>query len=294
MMSSMWRVAYLVPIALAGDRRGSRRNMRQAYPAPARTAQPRLHRPRRLCAQRLAPLRAVSGYPFADYARFLIANPGWPDEDEAAPLGRSGDAARRECPDRARLLRHRQAAESAMAGPGWPKLMPPAAEPPRRSTAARKAWGSADLSAADEQAIWARYGASLHHAPTTTSAPMPCCSTRRPSDAARFVAHDQPAAPGRLCRAGRDAERRRRRRSALRRGDRPGDQRRRPDDGPRPLPSRQQLRRRARASSPPARTISSIARPTSSASMKCCCSSPSEARRAPRLSDRLQYRPPGR
>ena len=76
---------------------------------------------------------------------------------------------------------------AATAGRGLPTPMRRAGGWPKRSTAARNAWASPDLSGTDEQAIWARYGSQLHHAPTTTAASTLCCSPRRPDDAARFI-----------------------------------------------------------------------------------------------------------
>ena len=76
-MSSMWRIAVFLPVLLATAPSSSAQY--QATPAYAR-----------LCghsAQGVTSsindwrtLRQSSNYRFADYARFLNANPGWPEE----------------------------------------------------------------------------------------------------------------------------------------------------------------------------------------------------------------------
>ena len=48
-----------------------------------------------------------------------------------------------------------------MAGQGLPTLMPSSGRMAEALAAARSAWASPDLSGTDEQAIWARYGASF-------------------------------------------------------------------------------------------------------------------------------------
>ena len=125
-------------------------------------------------------LRQSNGYRFADYARFLVANPGWPGESAHAQ-----DAPRRRCAaartprPRARLLRRRQADAAATAGRGSPRLTLATGKPTEALAAARKAWTSADLDSNDESAIWpARRPASPP--PTMTGGSMPCCSARRP------------------------------------------------------------------------------------------------------------------
>src|SRR5262245_8721818 len=76
-MSSMWRIGWSVPFVLAATTAASAQysaqpNYATAYAASSVSSS--IGDWRRL--------RQSNGYAFADYARFLIANPGWPDEDK--------------------------------------------------------------------------------------------------------------------------------------------------------------------------------------------------------------------
>ena len=85
-MSSMWRVAVFLPSSLLATAPSSSAQ----YAAPAAscaTATRRLHRASPTRSTTWRRLRQSSGYSFADYARFLIANPDWPDEVEDARAG---------------------------------------------------------------------------------------------------------------------------------------------------------------------------------------------------------------
>src|SRR6185312_7865092 len=108
-------------------------------------------------------LRKSDNYSFADYARFLIANPDWPDSkrmrswaEQAMKPGENG-------PTVVAFF----AKDKPETGNGWARLAE-AYSANRQLTqaldAARQAWASPDLSSNDEQAIFARYGASLTRA----------------------------------------------------------------------------------------------------------------------------------
>lgn len=100
-MSSMWRFALFLPLAVVMATSGSAQNP-PAYSSPAFTAS---------VGNSLndwRTLRRSGNYPFATYARFLIANPGWPDEAKMRGWAEAGDATRRECSHRDRLLRYRK------------------------------------------------------------------------------------------------------------------------------------------------------------------------------------------
>jgi soluble lytic murein transglycosylase len=105
-------------------------------------------------------LRQSSGYSFADYARFLIANPGWPEETK---LRSWAQRAMRPGENPATVLAF-FAKDAPTSGNGFARLADSLASTGRSAealAAARKAWAEPDLSATDEQAIWARYGSSL-------------------------------------------------------------------------------------------------------------------------------------
>jgi len=189
-MSSMWRVAYLVPIALAGTAAVSMQ-YRQAYPAPARTtASPAFTTDVGYALNDWRRLRASSGYSFADYARFLITNPGWPDETK---MRRWAEASMRPGENGATVLAF-FATDKPSSGNGWARLAEAYAAGGRASEAvdaARKAWGSADLSAYDEQTLWARYSTvftAADHDQRTDA----LLFDKRSNDAARFVALTSP------------------------------------------------------------------------------------------------------
>src|SRR5690242_17119842 len=74
MMSSMWSAALVLPlIAIAAPA--------TAQYAPAQpVARPYVSANAGYALNDWRRLRENSGYTFADYARFLLANPDWPDE----------------------------------------------------------------------------------------------------------------------------------------------------------------------------------------------------------------------
>ena len=190
-------------------------------------------------------LRQSSGYPFANYASFLIANPDWPEEDK---LRRWAEAAMRPGENAATILNFfsRKAPES---GNGWARLADANAQYGRSAealAAARRAWVEADLPASDEQALYARYGANFTRADHDQRVDA-LLFAKKPSDAYRFVAMATPTRQAAFhARVGHAIERRRRR-GAIPARHRAGDERRGPDDGPRPLPARQQLQCRGAA-----------------------------------------------
>ncbi|QDP20277.1 lytic transglycosylase domain-containing protein [Sphingomonas xanthus] len=102
-------------------------------------------------------LRQASGYAFADYARFLIANPGWPGEPA---MRRDAEKQMRAGENPATVITFFRAIEPK-SGNGWARLAEAHAatnRPAEAIAAARRAWTSADLSQYDEQALFARFG----------------------------------------------------------------------------------------------------------------------------------------
>jgi soluble lytic murein transglycosylase len=105
-------------------------------------------------------LRQSGGYSFADYARFLNYNPGWPDENRlrlaAEKLMRPGEAA-------GTVLTF-FSSEKPQTGNGYARLadaLSASGRPVEALAAAREAWASSDLSMSDEQNIYARFGRSF-------------------------------------------------------------------------------------------------------------------------------------
>lgn len=159
-MSSMWRAVAFLPVALAA--------------APSSSAQYGATAPVQVAAPYALPsvsasigdwrrLRQSSNYSFADYARFLIANPGWPRE---SAMRQWAERAMRPGENAPTVLAF-FATKQPTTGNGYARLADAYAASGRMAealAAAREAWASADLSDTDEQAIWARYGGSFTRA----------------------------------------------------------------------------------------------------------------------------------
>ena len=102
-------------------------------------------------------LRQSSGYAFADYARFLLANPDWPGE---SGLRRSAEKAMRPGENPATVLGFFQTNQPT-TGNGWARLSESLAAQGRAVealAAAREGWAASGLSGADEVALYQRFG----------------------------------------------------------------------------------------------------------------------------------------
>lgn len=185
-MSSMWRAVLLVPVLLALAPSSSAQ-----YPTtPGYSAAPVYTPSVAYSLDQWRRLRQSSGYSFADYASFLIANPDWPDADRmrgwAEKAMRPGENATTVIAFFAR--------EKPDSGNGWARLADAYAATGRTAEAldaARKAWASPDLSSEDEQAIWARYGSSLTRADHDRRIDA-LLFAKKEDDAARFLALASP------------------------------------------------------------------------------------------------------
>ncbi|HET9398313.1 MAG TPA: lytic transglycosylase domain-containing protein, partial [Sphingomicrobium sp.] len=105
-------------------------------------------------------LRASDGYAFADYARFLNANPGWPGE---SGLRRSAEKQMRPGENADTVLSFFRT-EEPKTGNGWARLADAKlaiGKPAEALAAARGAWMSGDLSQYDEQLLFSRFGSQL-------------------------------------------------------------------------------------------------------------------------------------
>jgi soluble lytic murein transglycosylase len=136
-------------------------------------------------------LRQSSNYAFADYARFLISNPGWPGESSmranAEKAMRPGEAA-------GTVLAF-YASKRPESGNGFARLadaLSASGRPAEALAAVKEAWASADLSAYDEQSLFARFGANFTRADHDRRADA-LLFAKRPNDARRFLALVTPA-----------------------------------------------------------------------------------------------------
>jgi soluble lytic murein transglycosylase len=184
-MSSMWRTLVFLPLlAMASS---ATAQYAPAYtPAPAYApvnAGAALNDWRRL--------KASSNYSFTDYARFLIANPDWPNE---STMRRWAERAMRPGEAPATVVAF-FATDKPTSGNGHARLADAFAATGRMAEAlqaARAAWASPDLGATDEQAIWSRYGSSLTTLDHDARADA-LLFDKRDEDATRFLAMTSPA-----------------------------------------------------------------------------------------------------
>ena len=150
----MWRIAWSIPVLLSAATASAQYSAPAAY-APIYAAQSvssAIGDWRRL--------RQSNGYSFADYARFLIANPDWPEETRMRGWA---EKAMRPGENAATVLAF-FAKDPPTTGNGFARLADAYAATGRTGealAAARGAWSKTDLGSDSEQAIWARYGSSF-------------------------------------------------------------------------------------------------------------------------------------
>ncbi|HWU92408.1 MAG TPA: lytic transglycosylase domain-containing protein, partial [Sphingomicrobium sp.] len=156
-MSSMWRAVAYLPVVLAAAPSSSAQ-----YGAPALAQSAAAYALPSVSSSigDWRRLRRSANYSFADYAAFLIANPGWPNE---TTMRRWAEKAMRPGENPATVLAF-FATKPPTSGNGYARLADSYAAGGRMTealAAAKEAWASADLGDSDEQAIWARYGGSF-------------------------------------------------------------------------------------------------------------------------------------
>ena len=186
-MSSMWRIAAMIPVLLATAPSSSAQ-----YAAPGNISAPAYRATQSVASslQTWRTLRQSSNYRFADYASFLIANPDWPDE---ARMRAWAERATQPVENATTVLAF-FAADKPKTGNGWARLADAYASTGQMQQAldaARQAWRSASLSATDEQAIWARYGGSFTRADNDDRVDA-LLFAKRADDAARFLSASSP------------------------------------------------------------------------------------------------------
>jgi soluble lytic murein transglycosylase len=136
-------------------------------------------------------LRASDGYAFADYARFLNANPDWPDDNRLRTVAEKQMRPGENAQTVIAFFR----AEPPRTGNGRARLAEALAAAGRTTEAAaqaRAAWASADLPDADQVNIATRYWASLTAADHDKRADA-LLFARKPDEAERAAAYASPA-----------------------------------------------------------------------------------------------------
>lgn len=184
-MSSMWRAAMVSAVLVATAQSSV------AHYAAAPTSVPAFAQQSvGSDLDRWRTLRQSSGYRFSDFAPFLIANPDWP---EASRMRGWAEKAMQPGENAGTVLAF-FATVKPKTGPGWARLTEALAANGRMSEAldaARRAWASPDLSATDEQAIWARYGGSFTRVDNDNRLDA-LLFAKKTDDAARFLSSGSP------------------------------------------------------------------------------------------------------
>lgn len=156
MMSSMRKPAYLLPILLAVATPGAAQIPVQAAPA---VAAPSIYQINSALGD-WRKLRQGGNFAFNDYARLLVYYPGWPGE---TTLRANAEKAMRPGENPALVIAFYRT-EKPLGGNGYARLADSYAatgRPAEALAAAREAWASANLSAADETSLYARFGSSF-------------------------------------------------------------------------------------------------------------------------------------
>jgi len=105
-------------------------------------------------------LSQSSGYAFADYARFILANPEWPGE---RAMRRAAEKQMRAGEDPATVVAFFRT-DQPTTGNGWARLAESLAAQGRATealAAAREAWAGSNLTSTDETALYQRFGSQF-------------------------------------------------------------------------------------------------------------------------------------
>jgi soluble lytic murein transglycosylase len=154
-LSSMRKVAFILPLVLLASPAAS-----QAPAQPLRMAAPAVSNDISQSIADWRRLRRGDGYAFADYARFVITNPGWPNE---TAIRKSAEKAMRPGENPQTVIAFFRDVKPT-TGSGWARLAESYAASSRQADAAdaaREAWVESDLSATDEAALFGRFSRDL-------------------------------------------------------------------------------------------------------------------------------------
>ena len=161
----MHRMAYLAPLLLATVAGAAVQNYAPAASASqAQQPTPAAYASRAPSAETIGyaiadwrRLRQSNGYAFADYARFLAANPGWPGE---AAMRNVAEKAMRPGESPLVVVQFFRTDEPT-SGNGWTRLAEArlaTGKPVEALAAARAAWAAPDLDSNDEGILLGRFG----------------------------------------------------------------------------------------------------------------------------------------
>src|SRR5687767_14067170 len=162
-MSSMRPAAFLLPLLAVAATGSAQSSLQPAYRPAYQAPTARVSNDIAWAIADWRRLRQSSNYGFADYARFLNANPGWPGE---TTMRRNAETAMRAGENPATVLAF-FATHQPTTGGGYARLADALLANGRQAeaiAAAKEAWASHDLSATDEPLVYARYGAQFTRA----------------------------------------------------------------------------------------------------------------------------------
>ena len=190
MMSSMWRVAAIIPMLLVTVPSSSAQYVQPGAIPAAAYASPSIAS----ALNTWRALRQSSGYRFSDYASFLIANPDWPDESKMRGWAEKAMGSG----ENAGTVLAFFATDKPRTGRGWAQLAIANAASGRSAEAldaARRAWRSGDLGSTDEQMVWGEFGNSLTRSDNEDRVEA-LLFAKRPDDATVIDGHGKTLLPG--------------------------------------------------------------------------------------------------
>ena len=187
-MSSMRRAAYILPLLLVSTAGSSAAQVvSPVAPTPAYSQATDVG----YAVNDWRRLRQNGSSSFADYARFLVYNPGWPGEES---MRRAAEKVMRPGETPATVIAFFQA-KKPKTGTGYARLADAYAASGRTAealAAARGAWASDDLAAEDESALAARYWSSFTAQDHDQRADA-LLFAKKPDDARRILSATSPA-----------------------------------------------------------------------------------------------------
>ncbi|HJS40496.1 MAG TPA: lytic transglycosylase domain-containing protein [Sphingomicrobium sp.] len=189
----MRRIAYLLPLVIGSAALAQLAQNRPATPVTSSAAASAVTDINYALAD-WRRLRTSGGYRFADYARFLIANPDWPEETK---LRRWAEKAMVPGENPVTVISFFRS-EAPKTGNGFARLAEAylaTGKSTEAAAAARDAWASPDLSIDDQNRIGARFWSSLTSADHDRRVDA-LLFDKKPSDAQRAVGYASPARRG--------------------------------------------------------------------------------------------------
>jgi soluble lytic murein transglycosylase len=190
-MSSMRKIAFLFPLAIGS---AALAQLAQTGPSTAASSPAAASAAVTDINYALADwrrLRGSEGYRFADYARFLIANPDWPEESKLRRWAEKALVPGESAGTVISFFKN----QLPRTGNGHARLAEAFAATGRTAeaaAAARDAWASPDLSLDDQNRIGARYWGSL--TPTDHDRRVDALLfAKKPADAERALANTSPS-----------------------------------------------------------------------------------------------------